>query len=96
VPEPFRYTEKLDEMDRDLLSIKHIAEPGYASFAVTQLGTKCVIDDLKGLLEDVKDLVGELDFSYHVVSTTDDAEDVEETVTFGVRDREQRQARKGD
>jgi hypothetical protein len=48
------------------------------------------------LLEDVKDLVGELDFSYHVVSTTDDAEDVEETVTFGVRDREQRQARKGD
>jgi hypothetical protein len=96
VPEPFRYTEKLDEMDMDLLSVKHIAEPGYASFAVTQLGTKCVIDDLKKLLEDVKDLVGELDFSYHVVSTMDDAEDVEETVTFGVRDREHRQARKGD
>lgn len=95
VPEPFRYTEKLDEMDMDLLSVKHIAEPGYASFAVTQLGTKCVIDDLKKLLEDVRDLVGELDFSYHVVST-DDAEDVEETVTFGATGREQRRAMKAE
>lgn len=95
VPEPFRYTEKLDEMDMDLLSVKHIAEPGYASFAVTQLGTKCVIDDLKKLLEDVKDLVGELDFSYHVIST-DDVEDVEETITFGASNKEQRTARKAD
>lgn len=84
VPEPFRYTDRLDELDRDLLSIKHIAEPGYASFAVTQLGTKCVLDDLKQLLRDVRELVGELDFSYHVVSTGDDLEDEEEeTVTFG-------------
>ena len=82
-------------MDMDLLSVKHIAEPGYASFAVTQLGTKCVIDDLKKLLEDVRDLVGELDFSYHVVST-DDAEDVEETVTFGATGREQRKAKKAE
>lgn len=95
VPEPYRYTERLDELNQDLLSIKHIAEPGYASFAVTQLGTKCVIDDLKKLLEDVKDLVGELDFSYHVVST-EDMDVLEETVTYGGSTREQRLARKTD
>jgi hypothetical protein len=91
VPEPFRYTEKLDEMDRDLLSVRHIAEPGYATFSVTQLGVKCVIDDLKVLLEDVRGLVGELDFSFHVVSTAEGVggegglEEEEETVTFGAR-----------
>lgn len=95
VPEPFRYTEKLDEMDKDLLSVKHIAEPGYASFAVTQLATKCVIDDLKKLLEDVRDLVGELDFSYHVVSTAE-PEDEEETLTFGAGSREPKTAGKRD
>lgn len=83
VPEPYQYSKKLDEMDRDLLSVRHIAEPGYASFAVIQLGTKCIIDDLKKLLASVKDLVGELDFSYHVVSTADaDAEASEETLTY--------------
>ena len=85
VPEPFRYTEKLDEMDRDLLSVRHIAEPGYATFSVTQLGVKCVIDDLKVLLGDVRGLVGELDFSFHVVSTADEEGEGEETVTFGAR-----------
>lgn len=95
VPEPFRYTDRLDELDRDLLSIKHIAEPGYASFAVTQLGTKCVLDDLKQLLRDVKELVGELDFSYHVISTSE-LDDAEETVTFGPDVREDRGGRKLD
>lgn len=90
VPEPFRYSQKLDEMDKDLLSVRHIAEPGYASFAVTQLGTKLIIDDLKKLLEDVRDLVGELDFSYHVVSTGD-SEESEETLTFGASNSRQDQ-----
>ena len=85
VPEPFRYTEKLDEIDRDLLSVRHIAEPGYATFSVTQLGVKCVIDDLKVLLGDVRGLVGELDFSFHVVSTADEEGEGEETVTFGAQ-----------
>ena len=78
VPEPFRWTEELDGMDRDLLSVRHIAEPGYATFSVTQLGVKCVIDDLKVLLGDVRGLVGELDWAFHVVSTSDGGEEEEE------------------
>lgn len=70
-PAPYGLTERLDEVDSELLSIRHIAEPGYASFAVIQIGLTCMIDDLRDLLQEVKDLVGELDFSYHIVSTSD-------------------------
>ncbi|KAI7524272.1 hypothetical protein KC316_g18756 [Hortaea werneckii] len=69
VPEPHQLTQRLDEMDKDILSVRHIAEPGYSSFAVIQIGTKCMLDDLRKILAGVKELVGELDFSYHVVST---------------------------
>jgi hypothetical protein len=72
VPEAYLLEQRLDALDKDLLSIRHIAEPGYAGFAVMQVGSRCIIDDLKRLMAGVKDLVGELDFSYHVVSTTGD------------------------
>jgi hypothetical protein len=69
IPAPFSLTERLDQIDKDILSVRHIAEPGYASFAVIQLGTKCLVEDLEKLLLGVKELVGELDFTYHIVST---------------------------
>ncbi|KAK5132003.1 hypothetical protein LTR08_000424 [Meristemomyces frigidus] len=83
VPEPHLLAHKLDEMDQDILSVRHIAEPGYSSFAVIQIGTRCMIDDLKKILIGVKELVGELDFSYHVVSTNDSSRNAsDETLTF--------------
>ena len=83
VPEPYQMSERLDQLDRDILSIRHIAEPGYASFSVIQLGSKCLLDDLHRLLEGVKELVGELDFSFHIISTADKSrEESEETLTY--------------
>ncbi|KAK4631867.1 hypothetical protein CLAFUW4_02908 [Fulvia fulva] len=73
VPEPFSLAQKLDEMDKDILSVRHIAEPGYASFSTVQIGTRFIHDDLRKLVALVKELVGELDFSYHIVSTQDPA-----------------------
>ncbi|KAK5115828.1 hypothetical protein LTR85_009422 [Meristemomyces frigidus] len=82
VPEPYQLVQRLDEMDKDILSVRHIAEPGYSSFAVIQLATRCMIDDLREILSGVKELVGELDFSYHVVSTADSSTtNSEETLT---------------
>ena len=63
--------DRLEKLDSDILSVRHIAEPGYASFAVIQIGTKCLVDDLKDLLHGVRELVGELDFSFHIISTSD-------------------------
>lgn len=83
VPAPYQLSEKLDKLDKDILSIRHIAEPGYASFSVIQLGTKSLLDDLQKLLDGVRELVGELDFSFQVTSMSDKRkEDHEETLTY--------------
>ena len=48
-----------------------------------QLGTQCLVDELKALLAGVKELVGELDFSYHIVSTAaPTANNSQETLTY--------------
>lgn len=81
VPEPYQLSQRLDASDRDILSIRHIAEPGYASFSVIQLGTKCLLDELQRLLDGVKDLVGELDFSYSLTNN-ESTEVSQETLTY--------------
>ncbi|KAF2646232.1 hypothetical protein P280DRAFT_387163 [Massarina eburnea CBS 473.64] len=68
-PRSFQLSKRLEALDRDILSIKHVAEPGYAAFAVLQISTRCIGMDVEKLLKAVKKLVGELDFSFHVVST---------------------------
>ncbi|WPH01933.1 Hypothetical protein R9X50_00478700 [Acrodontium crateriforme] len=83
VPEPYLLSTRLEELDKDILSVRHIAEPGYSSFAVVQIATRCIVDDLKEALEKIKELVGELDFSYHIVSTADSStNELEETLTY--------------
>lgn len=83
LPEPYALSQKLDALDSDVLSVRHIAEPGYASFACTSIATNNLNDEMKDLLAAVKELVGELDFSYHIVSTKEDgAEEPEGTLTY--------------
>ncbi|KAK4546297.1 hypothetical protein LTR36_001974 [Oleoguttula mirabilis] len=85
VPEPYALVERLDAIDSDLLSVRHIAEPGYSQFAVIQLASRCMIDDLAEILREVKELVGVMDFSYH--STNDSSRtDSDETLTNGKND----------
>lgn len=50
-PTPFALTTKLESVDRDILSIRHLAEPGYAAFAMMQITTHCIISDIDKLLE---------------------------------------------
>ncbi|KAG0157692.1 hypothetical protein PDIDSM_4877 [Penicillium digitatum] len=54
-PRPYSFTKRLMELDSDLLSLRHIAEPGFAAFAVLQISTRCI--------------ACQLDFSFHAVST---------------------------
>ncbi|KAH5411810.1 hypothetical protein HBI23_172820 [Parastagonospora nodorum] len=81
-PEGFQLSKRLDAVDHDILSLRHIAEPGYAAFAVMAISTRCIHMDLQRLLEGVRKLVGELDFSFHVVST-DHGSGSEETLVKG-------------
>lgn len=65
-PTPYAMSSRLEALDRDILSLRHIGEPGYAAFAVIQISTRCVSMDVERLLRRVRGLVGELDFSFHV------------------------------
>ncbi|KAJ5496497.1 Brefeldin A sensitivity protein [Penicillium fimorum] len=68
-PRPYSFTRRLQALDPDILSLRHMAEPGFAAFAVLQISTRCIVGDMDRLLRLVKELVGELDFSFHAVST---------------------------
>lgn len=50
IPRPYSFSEKLKELDKDILSISHSAEPGYAAFSVLQVSTRCIIGDLEKLI----------------------------------------------
>jgi len=69
-PNPYGLSAKLESIDPDILSVKHVAEPGYAAFAVMQVSSRCIMAELDKLLRNVKEVVGELDFSFHIISTT--------------------------
>jgi hypothetical protein len=69
LPEPYQLSRRLEQVDKGILDSSHIEEPGYAAFAVTQVASSLITDDLRRLVEDVKDLVGEVDFSFKVVNS---------------------------
>ena len=64
---------KLDTIDANIMGINHIFEPGFTAFACLQLGTKCITDDVRALLRHVKQLVGEMDFSFHSLDNDGDS-----------------------
>jgi hypothetical protein len=49
-PEAYQLSKRLAAIDRDVLSPRHIAEPGYAAFAVLQISTSCINMDVEKLL----------------------------------------------
>jgi hypothetical protein len=69
-PRPYELTEQIIREDREILGLHHILERGYAAFAVTQVCSRLLDDDLGKLLQNCRDLVGEVDFSFHIISST--------------------------
>lgn len=49
-PQAFKLSEKLEALDADILSVNHISEPGYASFAVMQTASSLISDDMRKLI----------------------------------------------
>ena len=76
-PEALQLSQRLEGLNQDILSTRHVCEPGYAAFAVIQIATMTLADDLEGLLRETKKLVGEMDFNVNVVSDGDWEADVD-------------------
>ncbi|OCL10610.1 hypothetical protein AOQ84DRAFT_374763 [Glonium stellatum] len=70
-PQPVDLRQIISDLDANILSVKHVCEPGYSSFAVMQLALTMLADDLDGLLRETKTLVGEVDFSLDIVGMED-------------------------
>ena len=51
MPEPFAFVRRVNEVDKDLLSIRHIAEPEYSAFAVMQIVARLINEDIVKLRE---------------------------------------------
>jgi hypothetical protein len=66
LPEAYDLSRRLEALDKGILDARHVEEPGYSAYAVMQVCSSLVIDDLARLVDHVKDLVGETDFSFKV------------------------------
>ena len=66
VPEPYNLSRRLEALDKGILDARHVKEPGYSAYACLQVASSLITDDLARLIEHVKDLVGETDFSFKV------------------------------
>jgi hypothetical protein len=66
-PERYHIGEMLSSMDAEILSMKNVTEPGYSAFAVMQVCTTMLSEDLADLLRETKGLVGEAEFQLDVV-----------------------------
>ena len=51
MPEPFAFVRRVNEIDKDLLSVRHIAEPEYSAFAVLQIVARLINEDIVKLRE---------------------------------------------
>jgi hypothetical protein len=75
MPRPYELTRQLEKLKLpgtpgqrpiNLLDARNMSENGYAEFAVLQVCSMLVCDDLQGLVKGVGKLVGVVDFSFRV------------------------------
>jgi hypothetical protein len=86
LPRPYQLSQRLEKLDKGILDARHVQEPGYSAYAVIQVASSLVTDDLRRLVELVKDLVGEVDFSFRVgVGSEISSEGSEEGRSLGER-----------
>lgn len=64
LPQPFQLSRRLEALDSGILSSKHVEEPGYSAYAIIQVSSSLITDDIRRLVGHVKDLVGETDFHF--------------------------------
>ncbi|RMZ77624.1 hypothetical protein DV738_g4309, partial [Chaetothyriales sp. CBS 135597] len=68
MPKSVNLATQMAEVDPGILSVHHIREPCYAAFAVLEVASTLLQEEVEKVSELVRQLVGEVDFSFHVVS----------------------------
>lgn len=66
IPQPYNLNQRLEALDKGILDARHMQDLGYSTYAVLQVASGMLVDDLAKMMDDVRDLVGETDFSFRV------------------------------
>jgi hypothetical protein len=64
MPKAYQLSEKLRELDPDVLSIKHMQDAGYSAYAVMEVISSMITHNLDGLVTRVESLVGVISFDF--------------------------------
>lgn len=76
--------EKLNEISPDSLDMRRLIHACYAAFTVNQITGSLLNAEMTKLTKLIKELVGEIDFTFHVMSTNDDsASTLTNTYSYG-------------
>ena len=51
VPRGYELTRWLEKLDPEILAARHVQERGYSAFAVMQIASRCIGDEMAGLIE---------------------------------------------
>ncbi|KAL3448398.1 hypothetical protein BJX65DRAFT_71530 [Aspergillus insuetus] len=70
----FPLARRLQEVDGRLLSFRHVEDPAFSAFVAMEVLRSVVGHELGGLLRNVRELVGEISFDFHVRPGTDEPE----------------------
>lgn len=78
-PRAYSIGDKMEQIDPAIIGVKHFAHPCYAAFAVGEVASAFITAELAKITKLIKQLVGEVDFSFHIVRTTDDGSSTSST-----------------
>ena len=70
LPKPYELGNRIATVDPGILSVSHISQPCYAAFAVLEIASTLIAEEMGHVVKLVKELVGEVDFSFHIISTS--------------------------
>ena len=61
---PYQLSQKLRELDPEVLHIRHIQELGYSTYAVTEIISTMITHNLNVLVDSIENLVGIVSFEF--------------------------------
>jgi hypothetical protein len=71
-PMDFRFTsDDLIGAQTHVLDLQNLNEPGFRAIAVIEVAQRCLVDSINRIVDHVKELVGEVDFSYRIRNLSD-------------------------
>lgn len=71
VPSDSHLSEQIHGDKADIITFQNLNEPGFRALAAIKLAQSCMADSLSRIVDPVRELVGEVNFSYQIVDSNE-------------------------